>query len=136
MSKPKTLILRTAGTNCDGETAYAFELAGAETEMVHINRLLREPGLLDRFQILAIPGGFTYGDDIAAGRILANQIVHHLGDAVRTFCETGRPVIGVCNGFQVLVKTGLLPGTSVAARAGGDSDTGGGAGRQSATLTN
>jgi phosphoribosylformylglycinamidine synthase len=138
MSKPSTLILRTAGTNCDGETAYAFELAGAGTEMVHINRLLREPEMLDRFQILAIPGGFSYGDDIAAGRILANQIVHHLGDAVRSFVETGRPVIGVCNGFQVLVKTGLLPGPPGTARAGGDSGvgTGLGAGRQSATLAN
>ena len=128
MNKPKTLILRTAGTNCDGETAYAFELAGAAAEMVHINRLLREPGLLDAFQILAIPGGFTYGDDIAAGRILANQIVHHLGDAGRGFIESGRPVIGICNGFQVLVKTNLLPGTLPGEAPG--------RGGQSATLTN
>jgi phosphoribosylformylglycinamidine synthase subunit PurQ / glutaminase len=73
--------------------------------------------LLDRFQILAIPGGFSYGDDIAAGRILANQIAHHLHDAVHRFVESGRPVIGICNGFQVLVKTDLLPG-SVAGREG------------------
>jgi phosphoribosylformylglycinamidine synthase len=124
MGKPKTLILRTAGTNCDGETAYAFELAGSATEMVHVNRLLREPGLLESAQILAIPGGFSYGDDIAAGRILANQIHHHLGDAVRGFIESGRPVIGICNGFQVLVKTDLLPG-KLTSRGG-----------QSATLTN
>ena len=124
MSKPRTLILRTAGTNCDGETAYAFELAGAETELVHINRVLREPDMLDRFQLLALPGGFSYGDDIAAGRILANQIVHHLGDALRGFIDSGRPVIGVCNGFQVLVKTDLLPG-SIDGRGG-----------QAATLTN
>jgi phosphoribosylformylglycinamidine synthase subunit PurQ / glutaminase len=124
MSKPSTLILRTAGTNCDGETAYAFELAGAATEMVHVNRLLRQPDLLDRFQILAIPGGFSYGDDISAGKILANQIVHHLGDALHAFVDSGRPVIGICNGFQVLVKTDLLPG-SIARRTG-----------QTATLTN
>ena len=123
-TKPRTLILRTAGTNCDGETAYAFELAGAATELVHINRLLREPEILDRFQILALPGGFSYGDDIAAGRILANQIVHHLGDPVRAFVESGRPVIGICNGFQVLVKTDLLPGSADGRRG------------QSATLTN
>lgn len=109
-SKPKTLILRTAGTNCDGETAYAFERAGAETELLHINQLLREPGKVDEFQILALPGGFSYGDDIAAGRILANQIAHHLRDAFLRFIEGGRPIIGICNGFQVLVKTDLLPG--------------------------
>jgi phosphoribosylformylglycinamidine synthase subunit PurQ / glutaminase len=108
--KPTTLILRTAGTNCDGETAYAFELAGARTEKVHINQLIREPGLLERFQILALPGGFSYGDDIAAGRILANQLAHHLRDALAAFIEAGKPVIGICNGFQVLVKTDLLPG--------------------------
>ena len=91
MTKPKTLILRTAGTNCDGETAFAFELAGSDTDLVHINKLLREPALLDSAQILAIPGGFSYGDDIAAGRILANQITHHLGDALRAFIDSGRP---------------------------------------------
>ena len=122
--KPRTLVLRAAGSNCDGETAFAFEQAGATSELVHINRLLAEPNLLDGYQILAIPGGFSYGDDISAGRILANQIVHHLGDVVRGFIESGRPVIGVCNGFQVLVKTDLLPG-SVTGRAG-----------QTATLTN
>ena len=115
--KPKTLILRTAGTNCDVETAHAFTLAGAEPERVHINRVLQNPNLIDTYQILAIPGGFSYGDDIAAGRILANQIVNHLGDALQRFVESGRPVIGVCNGFQVLVKTNLLPG-AVGGRSG------------------
>jgi phosphoribosylformylglycinamidine synthase len=108
--KPKTLILRTAGTNCDGETAYAFERAGATCEKLHVNRLLESPNLLEGFQILAIPGGFSYGDDIAAGRIFANQIRHHLIDAMRKFVEAGKPIIGICNGFQVLVKTELLPG--------------------------
>lgn len=116
-SKPKTLILRTAGTNCDDETAYAFERAGSTTEKLHINRLLQNPRRLQDFQILALPGGFSYGDDIAAGRILANQIAHHLRDDFRAFIESGRPIIGVCNGFQVLVKTDLLPG-SVAGRSG------------------
>lgn len=115
--KPTALILRTAGTNCDVETAHAFEAAGARAEPLHINRLLREPGLLGRYELLAIPGGFSYGDDIAAGRILANQIAHHLADALQQFVDSGRPVIGICNGFQVLVKTHLLPGTP--APAGG-----------------
>jgi len=122
--KPRTLVLRAAGSNCEVETAFAFEQAGAGTDLVHINRLLAEPALLDGYQILAIPGGFSYGDDISAGRILANQIVHHLGDAVRGFIEAGKPVIGICNGFQVLVKTDLLPG-SISGRTG-----------QTATLAN
>src|SRR5438309_10165679 len=115
--KPKTLILRTAGTNCDAETVYAFERAGATCELLHLNRLLENPAALDDYQILAIPGGFSYGDDIAAGRIFANQIRHHLADAMRAFVDAGKPIIGICNGFQVLVKTELLPGP-IAGRSG------------------
>ncbi len=111
MTRPKTLILRTAGTNCDAETAHAFELAGAAAEPVHLNRILKNPRILDDFQLMALPGGFSYGDDIAAGRIFANQIHHHLRDAFHTFRDAGKPIIGVCNGFQVLVKTDLLPGS-------------------------
>ena len=74
MATPRVLILRAPGTNCDEETAFAFRRAGATTELVHINRLLENPGLPKDFQIFCIPGGFSYGDDIAAGRILANQI--------------------------------------------------------------
>jgi len=108
--KPLTLILRCAGTNCDAETAYAFELAGARTEKVHVNRLLENPAILDEAQLLAFPGGFSYGDDINSGRILANQLRHHLAEPLRAFIDAGKPVIGICNGFQVLVKTDLLPG--------------------------
>lgn len=108
--KPKVLILRTAGTNCDEETAHAFELAGATCQRVHINRLLSDPSVMNDYQLMAVPGGFSYGDDIAAGKILANQIIHHLGDAFRAFVDAGKPIIGICNGFQVLVKTDLLPG--------------------------
>jgi phosphoribosylformylglycinamidine synthase subunit PurQ / glutaminase len=106
----KTLILRTAGTNCDRETAHAFELAGATCDFVHINRVLENKSILDNYAIAAFPGGFSYGDDIAAGKILANQIVHHLREAMAKFVAAGKPVIGICNGFQVLVKTELLPG--------------------------
>jgi len=108
--KPKTLILRAAGTNGDKELAHAFELAGASTEFVHVNQLLESPNLLDDFQLLAFPGGFSYGDDIASGRILANQLHHHMAEPLRRFVGAGKPVIGVCNGFQILVKTSLLPG--------------------------
>lgn len=108
--QPKTLILRTAGVNCDRETAFAFEQAGAAVEFLHVNQLLRSPRLMDPYQLLAVPGGFSYGDDIAAGRIFANQIRHHLADAFRRFIDGGKPIIGICNGFQVLVKTDLLPG--------------------------
>jgi phosphoribosylformylglycinamidine synthase len=108
--KPRTLILRTAGTNCDAELAHAFELAGATTQRVHLNALIAEPAMLDGFDLLGLPGGFSYGDDIAAGRIFANRLRHALYPALRAFILAGRPVIGICNGFQLLVKAGLLPG--------------------------
>lgn len=108
MSKPRILILRAPGTNCDVETAYAFELAGGLPTVLHLNRLLETPRLAAKYQVLCIPGGFSYGDDIAAGRIFANQIRHHLGDAMREFRDAGKLVLGICNGFQTLIKSGLL----------------------------
>jgi len=105
---PRVLILRAPGTNCDKETAFAFEQAGATTELLHINRLLEQPSAADRFQILCIPGGFSYGDDVAAGRILATQIQHHLADALGRFKADGKLILGICNGFQVLIKSGIL----------------------------
>lgn len=114
---PRVMILRAAGTNCDGETAYAFGKAGAATELVHVGRLSAEPGLLADFQILAVPGGFSYGDDVAAGRIFANQLTAHLSDVLRGFVDAGKLVIGICNGFQVLVRAGLLPAAAPGAGA-------------------
>lgn len=105
----KTMVLRAAGTNCDVETAEAFRRAGAEVESVHINALVRGKKSLEEVQILAIPGGFTYGDDIAAGKILANELRHNLTASIQRFVVEGKLVIGICNGFQVLVKAGLLP---------------------------
>jgi len=78
MTTPKVLILRTAGTNCDHETRYALEKAGVIVDIVHINTLLANKRLLKDYQILALPGGFTYGDDVSAGKILANQIKYNL----------------------------------------------------------
>jgi phosphoribosylformylglycinamidine synthase len=108
MAQPRVLILRAPGTNCDVETQYAFELAGAVVERMHVNRLREQPALLDRYQVLTIPGGFTYGDDVAAGKILASQLVHFLGDSLRKFRAADRLILGICNGFQVLLKAGLL----------------------------
>ncbi len=109
MATPKVLILRTAGTNCNYETQYAFEKAGATVDVVHINALLADKKLLHEYHILTLPGGFTYGDDVAAGKILANQIKYNLEDDIQTFLNQKKLILGICNGFQVLVKTGLLP---------------------------
>src|SRR3972149_9521881 len=108
MPTPNVLILRAPGTNCDVETAFAFQQAGAKTETLHINRLLEQPDIFERFQILCIPGGFSYGDDIAAGRILGNQIQHHLAEQMAKFKDEGKLILGTCNGFQVLMKSPVL----------------------------
>ena len=108
MKTPRVLVLRAAGINCDREMATAFSWCGAKPERVHINRLLTGGVRLLDFDVLALPGGFSYGDVIAAGRILGDQIKRVPG--LDDFIADGRPVIGVCNGFQVLVKAGLLPG--------------------------
>lgn len=110
MATIRVLVLRAAGINCDEETAHAWTMAGARPQRLHVNRLLREPRHLDEAQVLTLPGGFSYGDDIASGRILANLLAHHLGDAIRAFVDRGGLVLGICNGFQVLVRMGLLPG--------------------------
>lgn len=111
--------MRAPGTNCDLESAHAFKLAGAETESWHINRVLENKREVADFQVLCIPGGFSYGDDIAAGRILGNQIQHHLKDVLAEFSGAGKLIIGICNGFQILLKTNLL----VAADANGATAT-------------
>ncbi len=108
--KPRILVLRAAGTNCDVETAHAFELAGGDADRLHVNRVAEKPSVLDQYQILVIPGGFTYGDDVAAGKVLANELTTRLGEPLGRFVERGSLVLGICNGFQVLLKAGLLPG--------------------------
>lgn len=109
---PNVLILRTAGTNCDAETDVAFQFAGADTDLVHIQNLISGKTDLTNYQILAIPGGFSYGDDIAAGILLAVEMKHKLRDALDQFVADDKLIIGICNGFQVLVRTGLLPGAA------------------------
>ena len=110
MPKPRVLVLRAPGTNCDEEAAHAWNLAGAEAETWHFGRVVENPEGLDAFQVLTLPGGFSYGDDLGAGRILATRLGTVLGDALRRFLDRGGLVLGICNGFQVLVKAGLLPG--------------------------
>lgn len=108
--KPKALVLTGYGINTDYETQLGLELAGAEAERVHLNDLLADKRRLSRYQILALPGGFSFGDDIAAGKVLANRLELNLLDELLEFIERGNLVIGICNGFQVLVKMGFLPG--------------------------
>ena len=105
---PRILILRAPGTNCDAETAYAFEQVGGQADVVHLNQLLHSPKLAERYQVLCIPGGFSYGDDVSAGRIFGNQIRHHLRDVLQEFRAAEKLILGICNGFQVLMKSGLL----------------------------
>ncbi|MFO0808463.1 MAG: phosphoribosylformylglycinamidine synthase I [Gemmataceae bacterium] len=108
MATPRVLILRSPGANCDGETHFAFERAGAYADRVHVNRLRENPKLLQDYQILCVPGGFSYGDDVAAGRILAHQLATFLGETLREFRDKDKLILGVCNGFQVLLKAGLI----------------------------
>ncbi len=108
-------MLRAPGTNCDEETADAWRLAGATAEIRRLGDVLERPDALDDYQILTFPGGFSYGDDLGAGRIFASRLGTVLGDALRRFHDRGGLLLGICNGFQVLVKAGLLPGSTSAA---------------------
>jgi len=109
MKEVRTIVLRVDGTNCDEETVIAFERAGSKVDLVHMNELIRKEKSLEDYQIFCIPGGFAYGDDITAGKIFAVLLKYKIGNDVKKFVEEGKLVIGICNGFQVLVKTGLLP---------------------------
>jgi phosphoribosylformylglycinamidine synthase subunit PurQ / glutaminase len=108
--QPRALLVRTAGTNCDAELAHAFTLAGASVRTIHLDTLTAQPALLRDFQLIGFPGGFSYGDDIAAGRIFSMKVRRHLFAPLVEAVQRGTPIIGICNGFQVLVQAGLLPG--------------------------
>ena len=110
MATPNALILRSPGANCDREAAFACERAGARVERLHVNALRENPRRLRDFQFLVVPGGFSYGDDIAAGKVLALHLQHFLADALREFRDDDREklILGICNGYQVLLKAGLL----------------------------
>ncbi len=123
--KPPILILRAAGTNREGEAAWACELAGGDAQVVHVGQLIEGAVALNDYRMLVLPGGFSFGDDLGAGKLWATLLRHRVGDQLTAFIAAGRPVLGICNGFQVLVKTGLLPGLQAAAAPP----------RQSVTLT-
>ncbi|MFY9252474.1 MAG: phosphoribosylformylglycinamidine synthase subunit PurQ [Fuerstiella sp.] len=108
MSSPRVCVLRAPGTNCDIETAHAFELAGGAADRVHLFRLLEDPSLLSQYQVLCIPGGFSYGDDIGAGVIFSRQLRGQLNDVMREFLSADKLLLGICNGFQTILKAGLL----------------------------
>ncbi len=107
---PKALVLRAPGINRDEDAAAAIELAGGQAERVHVNRVVDGAVRLADYALLIIPGGFSYGDHLGAGKLLAVDLLHRLAEQLAAFVSDARPVIGVCNGFQVLVKSGILPG--------------------------
>jgi phosphoribosylformylglycinamidine synthase subunit PurQ / glutaminase len=109
MATPKAIVLRSAGTNCDRETEFALTQAGFDACRVHVFRLMEDPKALAEYQFLVLPGGFSYGDDIASGKILANQMLHRLAEPLNEFVAADKLVLGICNGFQVMIKSGLLP---------------------------
>jgi phosphoribosylformylglycinamidine synthase len=122
MKKARVLVLTGYGINCDYESEYCFEKVGADADRVHVNELITGEKALEDYHVLFIPGGFSFGDNIASGKVLANKIRTHLDDRLQEFISAGRLVMGICNGFQVLVKLGILPGYS-------------GMGEQDATIT-
>ena len=108
MKKPRVLIFSGYGLNCEEETKFAFELSGAIGEIVHINDLIEKKVSLDRYQIIAFPGGFSYGDDTGSGKAFANKIKNHLLGSLKEYTNKDHLVIGICNGFQILTNLGLL----------------------------
>jgi phosphoribosylformylglycinamidine synthase len=113
MKKPRVCVIKTDGINCDEETFHAFAKAGAECRIVHVNQLRSGEEKLSAYQILSLPGGFSYGDDVHSGKILAVELTSFLKEQLHAFIDAGKLVLGICNGFQVLVRTGLLPERSL-----------------------
>ncbi len=110
MSRPQAVVLAAPGTNRDHDVSFALDLAGAEPRIVLLAELLADPDLLRGAQMLVVAGGFSYADALGAGRMWSLELSHGVGDALTGFVAARKPVIGICNGFQVLTGTGLLPG--------------------------
>ncbi len=117
MKSPKALVITAPGINCDLELSQAFAAAGAHPESVLLSRLIRQPTLVDKFTLIGLPGGFSYGDDIAAGRIMAALMRKEIYPALAAAIERGTPIICPCNGFQIAVQAGLLPGPAACSAA-------------------
>ena len=117
-TKPRALVLRAPGTNCDRETVLALELAGARPEAMHVEQLIADKRALDDFGIVVLPGGFSFGDHLGAGTLWAHRL-EALGEPLARFVAAGRPMLGICNGFQALLKLGLLQGGALAPNASG-----------------
>lgn len=110
MKNPKVLVLSGYGLNCEEETKFAFDSAGASADIVHINDLIANKEILNRYQILMFPGGFSFGDDTGSGKAYANKMKNHLSAELQKFVEGDKLILGVCNGFQILTNLGLLSG--------------------------
>ncbi len=108
--KPQIIILSGYGLNCEEETKFAFELSGGVGDIVHINDLIEKPSILSKYDIMAFPGGFSFGDDTGSGKAYANKLKNHLGPVIKKFLTRNTLVIGICNGFQILTQLELLPG--------------------------
>lgn len=110
MKKPKVIILSGYGLNCEEETKFAFDSVGGSADIVHINDLIKSPKILSQYQILAFPGGFSYGDDTGSGKAYANKFKNHLAKELKEFLSRDTLAIGICNGFQIMTNLGILPG--------------------------
>ncbi len=117
---PKALVLQAHGSNRDFDVIEALTWAGAQAEGVPLNILKGKKSLLAEYQMLVIPGGFSYGDALGAGKLLALDLASYFADEISAFVDAGKPVMGICNGFQALVKSGLLPATGEQVAASGD----------------
>jgi len=111
LSAPRAVVLRTAGTNCDAEAVHALRRAGAEVDLVHLHRLMERPADLRAYGLVLLPGGFTYGDDVASGVVFAVEMRERVLPELRRLVDQGGLVLGICNGFQILARAGLLPAT-------------------------
>lgn len=109
MAAPRAIVIRAAGINCEQEAKAACDKVGFQTDITHVNRLIENRKLVHDYQFLIVPGGFSFGDDLGAGRVLANELKAKLVPELREFIQAGKLMMGICNGFQVLTKAGLLP---------------------------